>query len=307
MKNFKIETDSTWKWADAVKRKEIWRPDEFIKTSTKEEALESAEFLLGKPQGLTYTITVKRDGEFFTYYRHSQPCLGSLVKYRDNHGPVFSRNPYFPRDIYVAFPEGEITYIGIHLQGLKQTAATPYFQFLFSKESPWIGAFNDKNSVIFKDNYLILTDMDTDPTIFYSLYRLGGMGYGNNLAKDWNPKADILLKKCPHDKNCFDPRRLAGQKPIKTSGGTWSQNWGYVRPYNESIFRTSLPCKVKDFDKLPTNQYPPAAPSSNEYFVSTMKEKFGVDLAQQPDKKIHDALVESWDFFKKEAGKLKEE
>ena len=307
MKNFKIESIA-WKWKPEVKRPEIYRPDEFIKTETKKEALEAAEFLLSKPQGTTGIITVKRDDGYFTYYRHSMPCLGFLVRYADSHGKEkYWMNPYFPRDICVAFPEGEIIFIGVYVGNVGNTIKSEYFEFLLSEESPWVAAFGNRKTIIFKDNYLILTNMDADPTVFYSLMRLGGLyGYGGVAKPDWNPKANLLLSKM----NQADPRRLAGSKPITFKHSWGKDNQGYVRPYNESIFKTNLPCKLKDFGNLPSTGYPPAAPFTNQYFVSTMKEKFKVDVTAagaNTDKKVHDAILESWIYFKNEAKKLGDE
>jgi hypothetical protein len=297
---FKIET-AKWSWAAKVQSKNIYRDEEFVRTKTKDEALAAIDFLLSKPQGLTYTITVFRDGEYFTYYRHSMPCLGGLVKYRDSHGAKHFMNPYFPRDIYVAFPEGDIVFIGCHRPKAKDILNNSYNEFVLSEESPWVSAFGSKDTILLRGDHFILTNMDTDPTAFYSLMRLAGLTGslydGISKQKDWNPKATILLSKTLY----ADPRRLAGQKPIKTSGGTWAQGFGYTRPYNESIFKTELPHQLKDFGSLAGY---PQAPYAPDYFTSTMKEKFKVDTSKQ-DSKLHDALVEAWDFFKEEAKKLK--
>ena len=110
---FKIELIK-WTWPAEVKSPIVYRDDEFVRTKTKEEALDAIEYLMSRPVGLTYTITVFSDNEYFTYFRHSMPCLGGLVKYKDSHGSRYSMNPYFPRDIKVAFPEGDITYIACH-------------------------------------------------------------------------------------------------------------------------------------------------------------------------------------------------
>src|SRR5581483_4610798 len=126
-KTFKVEKVK-WKWAPKVQSPGVYRDDEFVRTKTKEEALEATDFLLKQPRGLTYTITVFRDGEYFTYWRHSMPCLGGLVKYRDSHGEKYFMNPYFPRDISVAFPEGDITFIGCCRQGTKDVyKQNPYW------------------------------------------------------------------------------------------------------------------------------------------------------------------------------------
>lgn len=307
MSKFTVETVK-WKWASKVQNKNVYRDDEFVKTKTKDEALEATGFLLNQPKGLTYTITVKRGKEYFTYWRHSMPCLGGLVKYKDSHGDRYFMNPYFPRDIRVAFPEGDITYIGCYRQGTKDVFKSPYYKFILSDESPWKAAFGTKESIVFKDNYFVLTDMDTDPTVFYSMMRIGAFAHHSIYAAaraKWNPKAEILLSKTTY----ADPRRLAGQKPIKISGGTWAQGYGYTRPYNESIFKTKLPNKLKDFHKV--GSYP-QAPYTNEYFVKTMKDKFKVDVAnpaavKADNMKTHDALLEAWEYFKEEAKQLPEE
>jgi hypothetical protein len=216
---FKLEKVK-WSWAKEVQSKEVYRDDEFVRTKTKEESLKAIDFLMSKPSGLTYTITVFRDNEYFTYFRHSMPCLGGFVKYRDSHGDKHFMNPYFPRDIRVQFPEGDIIYIAYYRPGTKDIFKSSYFDFAFSEESPWVSAFGSKDTIIFKDNYFVLTNMNTDPTVFYSLMRLGGLAsYGAYAAKSkYNPKAEILAFKS----TMADPRRLAGQKPYRISGGTSS-------------------------------------------------------------------------------------
>lgn len=291
-----------WSWADKVQSKNVYRDDEFVRTKTKEEALLAIDFLMKKPVGLTYTITVFRDNEYFTYYRHSMPCLGGLVKYRDSHGERHFMNPYFPRDIRVAFPEGDIIFIACYRANTKGIFSSPYYEFVFSQESPWVSCFGTKESIIFKDSYFVLTDMNTDPTVFYSLMRLGGfayhgVAYGSIYAK-WNPKADILASKT----SAADPRRLAGQKPLRISGGTWAEGFGYTRPYNESIFKTTLPNKFEDFGKLAGY---PNAPHTNTYFISEMKSNFGVDVSRlAATEKFEKALTEAWDYFKEKAKEL---
>lgn len=304
MKNFTIEIEK-WQWAEAVKSKNVYRDHEFVRANTKEEALESVHFLLKQPRGGNcYTITVERNGKYLTYFMFSMPCLGGLVKYSDTHGKdKYFMNPYFPRDIKVAFPEGNIIYIGVYRPGIKGVLNSTYNKFLLSEESPWVSAFNNKDTIIFEDNYLILTDMNTDPTIFYSLLRYSGGfsgGYGNNANNNINPKASLLLLANSY----CDPRRLAASRPIRTSGGTWKQGYGYTRGYNESIWKTSIPVKdLKGFGELPKDKYPPTFNFKNDYFIKTMKEKFGVDVSI-PDKKVYDALVESWSFFKEESKTL---
>jgi hypothetical protein len=308
MQKFTLETVK-WSWAQPVQSKNVYRDDEFVRTKTKEDALEAVGFLLTRPKGLTYTITTCKDGEYFTYFRHSMPCLGGLVKYRDSHGEKHFMNPYFPRDIRVAFPEGDIVYIGCARASTKDIFKTAYYEFIFSEESPWKAAFGSKDTVIFKDNYFVLTNMDTDPTVFYSLMRLAGFAHHSVYATskaDWNPKAEILLSKT----SMADPRRLAGQKPIKISGGTWAEGFGYTRPYNESVFKTTLPHKLRDFGKLAGY---PQATYTNAYFIAEMKNKFGVDVmaaaavrTKNDNKKVHDALVEAWDYFKEKSNELSE-
>ena len=304
MSKFVVETVK-WSWPKTVQNPSVYRDDEFVRSKTKEEALNAVDFLLTKPKGLTYTITTHRDGEYFTYYRHSMPCLGGLVKYKDSHGETHFMNPYFPRDIRVPFPEGDIVYIGCHRTNTKDIFKTPYYEFIFSEESPWKAAFGSKDTIIFKDNYFVLTNMDTDPTVFYSLMRLAGFSSHGIYAcsrTGWNPKAEILISKTV----AADPRRLAGQKPIKTSGGTWAEGFGYTRPYNESIFKTSLPHKLNQFGSV--GSYPQAN-QTNEYFVSEMKKTFGVDVTaatKAGDMKVHDALVEAWGFFKEKSCEISE-
>jgi hypothetical protein len=299
----KIETVK-WQWADKVKNKEVYRDDEFVRTATKEDALNAIDFLMGKAHGLTYTITVFRDGEYFTYFRHSMPCLGGLAKYRDSHGEKHFMNPYFPRDIRVAYPEGDTVYIACHRANAKDILKVPYYEFVFSEESPWISAFGSKDTVIFKDNYFVLTNMDTDPTVFYSVMRLGGLAYHHGGTK-YHPKAEILMMKTSQ----ADPRRLAGQKPIRTSGGTWAQGFGYTRPYNESIYKTELPHKLKDFGGL--TGYP-QAPYTNTYYITKMKEVFDLDVANlhatlKMTPKTEETMVKAWDYFKEQAKELSDE
>lgn len=296
-----------WTWAENVKNKQIYRDDELIRTKTKEDALKAIDFLMIKYPGSTYTITVLRDGEYLTYSRHSMPCLGGLVKYRDSHGDRYKMNPYFPRDIRVAFPEGEIVYIACHRPGLKAVLDTPYGKFAFSAESPWQPAFVTPESVIFKDNYFVLTNMDGDPTVLYSLMRLGGLAYGG-IATTAHPKAAILAFKTTE----ADPRRLCGQKPVRTSGGKWSDGFGYTRPYNESVYKTQLPTKVADLHTLPTTGYPPTFIFTNDYFVTEMKTVFDTDVSQlkvnlNVTPELEAILLKAWDHFKEEAKKLGDE
>lgn len=298
--DFKIETVK-WEWAKPVQSKNIYRDDQFIRTKTKEEAVDATGFLCNKYKGSTYTITVQKDGEFFTYSRHSMPCLGGLVKYRDSHGENHYMNPYFPRDIKVAYPDGDTVLIGVHRSNMLNSLKHPYYEFLLSQESPWVSAFGDRGTIIFEENHFVLTNMDTDPTVFYSLMRLGQF-CSHSVSNNQNPKAVLLATKT----NCADPRRLAGQKPIRISGGTWAEGFGYTRPYNESIFKTKLPHKLKDFGKL--GSYP-NAPHTNSYFVAQMKEKFKVDATKMlnlNDEKIEASLVEAWDYFKEESKELDE-
>jgi hypothetical protein len=296
-----------WEWAEKVQSKNVYRDDEFVRSKTKEEALQVVDFMLNAPKGLTYTITVFKENQYFTYWRHSMPCLGGLVKYRDSHGERHFMNPYFPRDIRVAFPDGDIVYIGCHRAQTKDVFKnSPYNEFVFSEESPWVSAFGSKDTIIFKDNYFVLTNMHTDPTVFYSLMRLAGLAYHGAYAspysqKKWNPKAEILASKT----TLADPRRLAGQKPLRISGGTWAEGFGYTRPYNESIFKTELPNKLSDFGKLAGY---PQAPYTNAYFVSEMKSVFGIDISKGIpfEPKVEEALIKAWDYFKEKSKELSE-
>lgn len=306
--NFTIET-AKWSWPATVQSPNIYRDEEFIRTKTKEEALDAIDFLMQRPHGLTYTITVCRDGSYFTYFRHTMPCLGGLVKYRDSHGERYSMNPYFPRDIRVAFPEGDIIFIACYRANTGAIFEYPFYEFMFSQESPWVTAFGTRESLIFKNNYFVLTNMDTDPTVFYSLMRLGPFlhhgygGYKGTLTKNINPKAELLLAK----RNCVDPRRLAGQKPWRISGGTWKEGYGYTRPYNESIFKTSLPHKYSQFSGLAS--YPQALQTA-DYFQSEMQKMFGIDVSQPvnlEDKKIEEVFVQAWDYFKEKSKELSDD
>lgn len=301
----KIET-APWTWADNVVNKGVYRDEEFVRTQSKEDAILAIDFLMGRNSGLTYTITVLRDGEYFTYFRHSMPCYGGLVKYKDSHGEKYSMNPYFPRDIRVAYPEGETIFIACYVANIEKKINFPYVKFVFSEESPWVSAFGKYEDIIFKKNYFILTNMNTDPTVFYSLLRLSGI-LNYDTARKYNPKAEILAFKT----QSADPRRLAGQKPIRTSGGTWAEGYGYTRPYNESIFKTSLPCKFSEFSNLSKTGYPPSFVFDNNYFVNTMKEVFQVDVSRlhirleiEPD--VENALVNSWEYFKEMSKQLED-
>lgn len=300
MTTFAIETVK-WQWAAPVQSKEIYRDDEFVRTKTPEEALAAIDFLMTQPKGLTYTITVFRDGEYFTYFRHSMPCLGGFVKYRDSHGDKHFMNPYFPRDIRVAYPDGDTVFIACYRQNTGTAFKdNPYNEFIFSQESPWVSAFGSKETVIFKDNYFVLTNMNTDPTVFYSLMRLGGFAsayYAAVAGPKRNPRAEILAFKTAY----ADPRRLAGQKPIRISGGTWAQGYGYTRPYNESIFKTSLPTKFADFGKLA--RYP-QAPHNTIYFVTQMKNVFGLDVSKGVTPDMDATLLQAWEYFKEQAKEL---
>jgi hypothetical protein len=297
----KIETVQ-WSWAKTVQSPGVYRDDEFTRAKTKEEALQDIDFLMTQPKGLTYTITVLRDGEYLTYWRHSMPCLGGLVKYRDSHGDRHFMNPYFPRDIRVAFPEGDIIYIAC--AGVpKAKLNSAFWEFMYSAESPWVTAFGSKDTVIFKDSYFVLTNMNTDPTVFYSLMRLGGMvGWYPSPYKNWNPKAEILALRTGQ----ADPRRLAGQKPLRISGGTWADGYGYTRPYNESIFKTLVPTAFPDFSKLAGY---PQADYKNTHFVKEMKSVFGVDVSGgvPAEEKYNKALTEAWDYFKLQAQTMSDE
>ena len=301
-KAMKIETIK-WSWAEPVQSKEVYRDDEFIRTKTKEDALEAIDFLMkqNKSGGYNYTITVFRDGEYFTYWRHTMPCWGGLVKYRDSHGERHYMNPCFPRDIRVAYPEGDTVYIACQIMGIKAKLDSDYNKFILSEESPWVSAFGHRDTIIFKDNYFILTNMDTDPTVLYSILRLGQFGNGGG---KFHPKAFILAFLT----NQADPRRLAGQKPFRISGGKWSEGFGYTRPYNESIFKTELPHKLKDFGKL--GSYP-KAPYTNAYFVETMKKKFDLDVSKivgtlKITTEQETTLLKAWDYFKEKAKELDE-
>jgi hypothetical protein len=137
--------------------------------------------------------------------------------------------------------------------------------------------------------------------------RLGGFAYhgaygGTSTSKKRDPKADILATKT----SMADPRRLAGQKPIRISGGTWAEGFGYTRPYNESIFKTTLPTKFKDFGSLAGY---PQAPYTNEYFLKEMKDKFGMDatkISNLTDAGVEKTLVQAWDYFKEQSRELSE-
>ena len=297
--DFEIKTVK-WEWAKPVQSKGVYRDDEFVQTSSKEEALEATKFLCEKPKGCTYTITVQRDDDFFTYFRHSMPCLGGWVKYQASHGDDHHMNPYFPRDIKVAYPEGDTVLIGCARPNMNNSLKHPYYDFILSQESPWVSAFGDRETIVFGDNHLVLTNMDTDPTVFYSLMRLGNL-YQHNTSQNQDPKAVLLATKTNH----ADPRRLAGQKPIRISGGTWAEGFGYTRPYNESIFKLKLPHKLEDFRTL--SSYP-SAPHTNEYFVSEMKSKFDLNAKSLDlsDDKVVATLVEAWDHFKEQAKELDE-
>lgn len=295
----KVETVK-WQWAEAVQKKDIYRDYELIRSKTKEEALASIDYLMTIPKGRTYTITVLQDEQYLTYFFHSMPCLGGLAKYKDHHGDKHFMNPYLPRDIRVAFPEGEVVFIGVHRANIKTALNKPRFSFVLSEESPWIDGFGSKDSIIIKDNYFVLTNMNTDPTVFYSLLRSSSLLGGYMWENYTHPKAEILHTMMHY----ADPRRLAGQKPHKISGGTWAEGYGYTRPYNDAIFRTTLPIPLKDFGTLANNTGTSAGAFDKSFIVETMKSQFGVDIIGKYSPEIDKALIESWDFFKEQAKDL---
>ena len=49
MSGFKIE-QVKWSWAEPVKNKNVYRDDEFVVTSTKDETLKAIDFLLNQPK-----------------------------------------------------------------------------------------------------------------------------------------------------------------------------------------------------------------------------------------------------------------
>lgn len=295
-----------WKWPETVKNPEVYRDDEYVVSKTQNAALSAIDFLCKKPRGLTYTITVRRGDTYYTYYRHDMPCYGGLVKYKDSHGDTHSMNPYFPRDIKVMFPEGEIIYIGICCKKDVMKAFSKFDQFVLSKESPWVSAFGSPKSVILKDGYFILTDMNTDPTVFYSIMRQARLfqpDYRGHTYVEWDPRASILIANC----TSLDVRRLAAQNPIRISGGTWAQGFGYTRPFNESIFKTYIPKKLSEFHTC--TAYQGGAEVDATYFANTLKKVFKVEVPSniyQPwdKKKYEKVLVEAWDYFKEEGRKL---
>ncbi len=298
---FTIET-LKWKWPNGVKTA-AYRDHHLIRTSTPEEALEAIDFLMESPQvsTYTYTITVRQEEKYLTYFMFGMPCWGGLAKYKSVHGEQHFLNPYLPPDIPVAFPEGEIIYIGINRRKLTQELNHPYFDFILSDESPWKSAFGSRDTIIMKDNYCVFTNMDGDPTVLYSLVRSSGFQsvYGIPPNSKNYPKGSLLVSRMTY----ADPRRIAGQKPIKISGGSWSQNFGYTRPFSESIFKTSLPCPVSEFGKFTLGS--PGTSQDITYFTQVMKNNFGVEV-NAINNKTYEAATEAWDFFKKEAENLKE-
>lgn len=289
-----------WKWPAAVKRPEVYRDHEYVVSKTKEEALEAIDFLLKQPKGLTYTTTVYVEGEYRTYYLYNMPCLGGWVKYKDTHGDKYAMNPYFPRDIYVNFPDGEVVFLGLSRYGAHVLHDDPYYQFLLSDESPWITGFNKRENVFIKDKYIVLTDMNTDPTVWYHLLRYGSLKdttFYEGTFKD--PRAHLLHSFW----RTADPRRLAGQRPLKISGGTWAEGYGYTRPYNDAIFRLKLPHTLSQFHTLNSSQptYTPSMDTS--YMKDTMQKKFNVDMSNLSSND-EPAMLDAWAFFKEEAKKL---
>lgn len=301
---FKVETVK-WNWADNVKNKEVYRDDEFIRTKSIEESLAAIEFFYNKYSAsyYNYTITVFRNGEYFTYFRNGMPCWGGFVKYLDSHGDKYFMNPYFPRDISVAYPEGDTVLISAPKPS-NVDYTSPLYEFIFSSESPWVSAFGSKDTIVFKNSYFVLTNMNTDPTVFYNLLRYGFHGY-HNTFNSLDPRAQILAAKTP---SC-DPRRLAGQKPIRISGGTWAEGYGYTRPHSQFIFVTEIKVPLYEFRKVQgtyqTNDY------TNKYFIEQMKEVFKLDVnklhvspGQFPKEKFEKPLVEAWDYFKEKSKEL---
>lgn len=286
-----------WSWPSTVQRPEIYRDDEVVYTKTVPTTLRAIDFLMRKQKGnYTYTITVFKNGRYITYWRHSMPCLGGLAKYKDSHGEKFYMNAYFPRDIKVMFPEGDIKFIAVQS---KQDISNPFFSFLFSKDSPWISGFGEGLSL--HEKYILLSDMDTDPTVFYSLIKLNGVAsnyvsaeYGG--FKDWEPKAQLLARTI---KLC-DPRRLVHQNPIKISAGTWAQGYGYTRPFNESIFSTNISVPLKKFGAEGGYAYG-AYNATNT--IALIKKVFKKDIFTKwntllPEKQSEAILTKAWDYFK---------
>lgn len=290
-----------WQWADAVKNKKVYRDYELIRSKTKEEALEAIDYLFTKTRNMSYTITVFKDEEYLTYNFKNMPCLGGLVKYKDTHGDKYFMNPYFPRDIPLAFPEGDVVFLGFYRPEASKIPDNPYTNFLLSEESPWITGFGHRDTIILKETYMVFTNMNTDPTVLYSLLSMSGLRNGDGWEEKHitHPKAKLLHV---YQYN-MDPRRFAGQKPHKISGGTWAEGFGYTRPYNGSIFKTSLPLTLDEFGKLSKTGPTPEANQSPKYFIQTMKEKFNVD-ATKPSPELNDALVEAWDYFKEQSKEL---
>lgn len=296
----------TWAWPDAVKRKDVRRDYELIRTATKEEALEAIDMFFKNKRGYHYVLTVFHNGEYITYNFPNMPCLGGLAKYKDAHGDKYFMNPYLPRDIYYMFPEGTPVFIGLYRQNIGKDVNNPYLSFSLSQESPWISAFGYKSTIIVKDNYIVLTNMNTDPTVFYHLWQYGGLR--NPIRQSpWdltfdNPKAQFLWML----RGSVDPVRFCNQNPICISGGTWAEGYGYTRPYNDNIFMTTLP-PLEEFKKLSTESGTFYSGPNNTKLKQFFDSK-GVPMntcTKEMTKQVEKILLEAWEFFKQPV--LKEE
>jgi hypothetical protein len=140
--------------------------------------------------------------------------------------------------------------------------------------------------------------MNTDPTVFYHFIRYSGVVHCYGYNEDDTPKSYLLRQL----RTYTDPRRLTGQKPIRISGGSWAEGYGYTRPYNESVFRTSIDKTLAEFKSLPKGGCTNSGAQDREYFDSTMKKIFKVDML---DMKPHcKELTEAWDYFKEASNEL---
>jgi hypothetical protein len=307
----KIETKS---WilppnASAPKKQDY----EFIRSTTKEEALSAIEYFFTEVggRGLNYAITVKVEDEYLTYWMKNMPCYGGLCKYKVIHGEKYSMNSYFPSDFPLVFPDGEIVYISLPYGENHRQNNPVYWDWALSQESPWVSGIGKEGSFIVKKNFFILTDMNTDPTVLYHLLKFSGITGGMfRLPWYWtydDPRAYYVAYG-----HTLDKRRFAAKAPIKISGGTWAEGYGYTRPFNEYVFGTSIPMSVQDMMSLPDGYNSKVGVIETDYFNEVMKslgveilEKSNIFMKKAGQKQVPETLLlEAWDIFKKQGEEL---
>lgn len=220
-------------------------------------------------------------------------------------------NSYFPNDFPLVFPDGEIVYISLPYGENHRQNNPVYWDWALSQESPWVSGIGKEGSFIVKKNFFILTDMNTDPTVLYHLLKFSGITGGMfRLPWYWtydDPRAYYVAYG-----HTLDKRRFAAKAPIKISGGTWAEGYGYTRPFNEYVFGTSIPMSVQDMMSLPDRYNSKVGVIETDYFNEVMKslgveilEKSNVFMKKAGQKKVPETLLlEAWDIFKKQGEEL---